>query len=202
MRVAAVRLMGVMLLSYTVASTVRAEPPTPDQMVRDTATATLAEIRQRSDELSKSPEQLYALVEERLVPHFDINLISRQVLGRYWTQATPEQRARFASAFRRTLIRTYAKALLAFKDDNMTWTPAVLSTDATEASVKSTVASSSGSMLTVYYKMHRVGDNWMVNDITIDGVSLVTNYRGIFVNEVRKSSVEDVIDRLERKAAS
>ncbi len=68
--------------------------------------------------------------------------------------------------------------------------------------MKSTVASSNGSTLTVNYKMHRVDDKWLVNDITIDGVSLVTNYRGIFVNEVRKSSVEDVIDRLEKKVAS
>lgn len=202
MHVAAARLAGAMLLFGAAGSVFSVELLPPDQLVRDTANATLAEIRQRSDELSKNPEQLYALVEDRLVPHFDINLIARQVLGRYWTQATPEQRARFASAFRRSLIRTYAKALLAFKDNDLTWAPAVLSADGTEASVKSTVASSNGTALSVNYKMHRVDDKWLVNDITIDGVSLVTNYRGIFVNEVRKSNMEDVIDRLEKKVAS
>lgn len=196
------RLTATMLVFGIAIQSVFAESLPPDQLVRDTASATLTEIRQRSDELSKNPEQLYSLVEDRLVPHFDINLIARQVLGRYWTQATPEQRARFSSAFRRMLIRTYAKALLAFKDDNFEWTPANLSPDATEAVVKSTVVRGNGTALSVSYKMHRVDDQWLVNDITIDGVSLVTNYRGIFVNEVKKSSVEDVVDRLEKKIAS
>lgn len=178
-----------------------AEPVPPDQLVRETAEATLAEIRQRGAELEKTPEALYKLVEERLLPNFDINLISRQVLGRHWSQASPEQRIRFTVAFQRMLIRTYGKALLAFKDGEFEWLPLELSADAAEATVRSGVTHENV-RLSVQYRMRLADEHWRVYDITIDGVSLVTNYRGIFNSEIRRSNVEDVILRLEQKVAS
>jgi phospholipid transport system substrate-binding protein len=201
MRAYAVRLSAVMLLGSIAAQAVHAETPPADQVVRETATAAMAEIRQRSEELANDPASLYALVEQRLLPNFDINLISRQVLGRHWTQANPEQRARFIAAFQRMLIRTYAKALLTFKDGSFEWLPLSAEPDTTDATVRSTITQGD-TRLSVQYKMRLVDERWLVYDITIDGVSLVTNYRGIFNSEIRRSNIQDVIDRLEQKAAS
>ena len=201
MRFGAVHLSAVLLLGSGTTLAVPAEIAPADLVVRETATATMAEIRQRSTELTANPDQLYKLVEERLLPNFDINLIARQVLGRHWTQASPDQRMRFISAFQRMLIRTYAKALLTFKDGSFEWYPLAAGEDPSEAVVRSTITQDQ-TKLSVQYKMRLLEDHWLVYDITIDGVSLVTNYRGIFNSEIRRSNIEDVIQRLEQKATS
>ena len=99
------------------------------------------------------------------------------------------------------LIRTYAKALLTFKDGSFEWLPLSAEPDTTDATVRSTITQGD-TRLSVQYKMRLVDERWLVYDITIDGVSLVTNYRGIFNSEIRRSNIQDVIDRLEQKAAS
>lgn len=197
--------LSVLLMFYLACQTgcgaVLAEPLPADQLVRETATQTLEEIRRRSDEFSKDPAQLHALVDTRLVPRFDVPMIVRQVLGRHWSQANPEQRARFASAFQRMLVRTYSSALLAFKDDVIEWQPAGQESG-DDVTVKSTIRRSNGQALSIHYRMHRVGDDWLVHDVSIDGISFVTNYRGVFNSEIRKYNLEMIIERLERKSAS
>jgi phospholipid transport system substrate-binding protein len=172
-----------------------------DQLVRETATQTLEEIRRRSDEFDKEPAQLHALVEARLVPRFDMPMIARQVLGRHWSQANPEQRARFASAFQRMLVRTYSSALLAFKDDVIEWQPPSQESG-DDVTVKSTIKRSNGQALNIHYRMHKIEDDWLVHDVSIDGISFVTNYRGVFNSEIRKHNLEMIIERLERKSSS
>lgn len=173
----------------------------PDQMVRVTATETLATIRQQGEAFSQNPAPLYQLIEERLVPHFDVNLISRQVLGQHWSRANPEQRTRFSAAFRRMLVRTYAKALLAFREDALEWQPVNFAPGATDALLKSTVTRDGAPPLVVSYKMHLEADRWLVYDVTIDGISFVTNYRGIFNSEIRRNSLDAIIKRMEDKNA-
>lgn len=179
----------------------RADTLPPDQMVRTTATETLATIRQQGEAFSQNPTPLYQLIEERLVPHFDVNLISRQVLGQHWSRANPEQRTRFSAAFRRMLVRTYAKALLAFREDALEWQPVNLAPGATEALVKSTITRAGAPPLVISYKMHLEASRWLVYDVTIDGVSFVTNYRGIFNSEIRRNSLDAIIKRMEDKNA-
>lgn len=179
-----------------------AEPASAEQVVRETATQTLEEIRRRSDEFNKDPAQLHVLVEQQLVPRFDVAMIARQVLGRHWSQANPEQRARFAAAFQKMLVRTYSSALLAFRNDAIEWLPASPADSDGDVTVKSIIRRENGPALSIHYRMHQVDNAWLVHDVTIDGISFVTNYRGAFNSEIRKYNLEMIIERLERKSAS
>ena len=161
----------------------------------------MAEIRQRHAELSDDPEKLYQLVQDRLLPHFDLNTIARLVLGRHWSKASPEQRGRFIVAFQSMLIRSYAKALLTFKDGAFEWLPPETSPDADKAVVSSMIKHNNN-QLSVQYHLRLVDDAWQVYDVTIDGISLVTNYRGTFNSAIRRSNIEDVILRLEQQAGA
>lgn len=176
--------------------------PTPDTIVRTTATEVMREIHSRNAEFAANPEALYLMIEQRLLPHFDFNLISRQVLGRHWSDANAEQRMRFSAAFRRTLVKTYAKALLAFKDDAFEWMPVRMAPDATDALVKSLVTREGAPALTVTYKVHLTDGAWLVQDISIDGVSLVNTYRGQYTQQIRQTTLDRLIQLLEEKAAA
>jgi phospholipid transport system substrate-binding protein len=197
------RLLAVMLaapLALLAAAPVTAAVP-PDQVARETADMTLRQIRARKEELRRDPNQLYALVEQQILPHFDFERISQLVLGQHWRTASPEQRERFRTAFQRMLVRSYSHALIEYDSERIEWAPLRLSAGATDVVVRSNVIRKGGPPIPINYSVHLKNDRWLVYDVTIDAISLVTNYRGTFAGEIRKNGLDALIARLEQKQA-
>jgi phospholipid transport system substrate-binding protein len=171
----------------------------PDQVARETADMTLREVRNREVELRSNPQKLYALVEEKILPHFDFDRTSQLVLGKHWKDASPEQRARFSSAFQGMLVRSYSHALIEYDSERIEWAPLRMNPGTTDVMVRSNVVRKSGPPIPINYNIHLKGNEWLVYDVTIDAISLVTNYRGTFANEIRKNGLDSLIARLEQK---
>jgi phospholipid transport system substrate-binding protein len=178
-----------------------ARPEAPEEFVRGTAELVMGEIRDHADEYSSEPDRLYRLIEEQVVPRFDVAMVSQQVLGQYWGQATPGQRARFMAAFQFMLVRTYAHSLLAYKDDPFEWYPPRAAPGAEDVTVRSSIGLSDGSPMALNYRVRFKDGEWRVYDISIDGVSLIVNYRGMFTHEIRKNGLDALIGRMEMKNA-
>ena len=100
-----------------------AEPTAPHEIIESAAGAIAAELKDRKDYLSENRAELYALINEILVPHFDIRLAGRLVLGNHWTSASSEQRDRFIDAFYEFLLQSYANGVLQFEEDAITVYP-------------------------------------------------------------------------------
>ncbi|MGH8453343.1 MAG: MlaC/ttg2D family ABC transporter substrate-binding protein, partial [Nevskiales bacterium] len=111
----------------------------PDQVARETADITLREIKTRKDELRSNPQKLYALVEEKILPHFDFDRTSQLVLGKHWKDANPEQRQRFSTAFQRMLVRSYSHALIEYDSERIEWAPLRMGPGTTDVLVRSNV---------------------------------------------------------------
>lgn len=191
-------LAGLALLASTAVS---AAPIPPDQVARETADTILREITTRREELRANPQQLYALVEEKILPRFDFERISQLTLGKHWKSATSEQRQRFSTAFRRMLVRSYSHALLEYESERIEWAPLRMSPGTREVVVRSSVVRKGGPPIPINYNVHLKNNQWLVYDVTIDAISLVTNYRGTFANEINKNGVDSLIARLEQKQA-
>jgi phospholipid transport system substrate-binding protein len=174
----------------------------PDQVARETADTALREIKARKQELSADPQKLYALVEQKILPHFDFERISQLVLGKHWKEASPEQRERFSSAFQRMLVRSYSHALIQYDSERIEWAPLRMPPGSTDVMVRSNVIRKGGPPIPINYNIHLKNDQWLVYDVTIDAISLVTNYRGTFANEIRRGGLDSMIARLEQKQAS
>lgn len=171
----------------------------PDQVARETADMTLSEIKARKSELRSDPQKLYALVEEKILPHFDFDRTSQLVLGKHWKEASPEQRERFSLAFQRMLVRSYSHALIEYDSERIEWAPLRMTPSDEEVVVRSNVVRKSGPPIPINYSVHLKNNRWLVYDVTIDAISLVTNYRGTFANEIRKNGLDSLIARLEQK---
>jgi phospholipid transport system substrate-binding protein len=165
-------------------------------LVQQTAERMQQTLRAQREELKQHPERIYGLVEEIALPHFDFDRISQLVLGRHWRTATPEQQKRFIEEFRNLLIRTYATALLDYADRAITYTPVRAPADATEVTVRSEVQQPGSLPVPIDYRMYAQDGTWKVYDVIVDGISLVTNYRTTFSNEVRQGDLETLINRL------
>lgn len=174
----------------------------PDVLVKKTAEDVLAVIKSDADIQAGNQQKIFALAEEKILPNFDFDRVSRLVLGKNWTAATPEQKAAFQAEFRTLLLRTYATALSKYKNQTIEYKPFRMADGATTADVKTQILQKGGQPIEVNYSLAKQGDNWKVFDIVIEGVSLVTNYRSQFAEEVRQNGLDSLNKKLADKNAA
>jgi phospholipid transport system substrate-binding protein len=171
----------------------------PDELVKRTAEDVLTIVKNDKDIQAGDQEKLFALAEEKVVPNFNFDKVSRMVLGKNWTKATPDQKTAFQAEFRTLLIRTYATALSKYKNQTIEYKPLRMADGASSATVKTQIVQPGGQPITVDYTLEKRSDSWKVYDIVIEGVSLVTNYRGQFAQEVRQNGMDSLIKKLADK---
>ena len=168
----------------------------PQQLVRDTSSRMLAAMRAEQDSISQDPARLYVLVEEIVLPNFDFRRMSQWVLGKNWRVATPQQRELFVAEFRQLLVRTYGTALLEYADEELIYLPFTETTEAKSVTVRTEIDQPGVGVIPINYSMYRSNAGWKVYDISISGVSLVTNYRSSYGSIIRNNGIDHLIDQL------
>jgi phospholipid transport system substrate-binding protein len=167
----------------------------PEELVRKTTEDILKDIRLHRDVYNKDYAKLYKMADEKVLLHFDFQRMSQWVLGRFWKQATSEQRVRFSSEFRDLLVGTYSQALLNYTDQKIIYLPVQRKPDDTDVTVKTEVKQSGGQPnIPIYFSLYKNREGaWKVYDITIEGVSLVTNYRSVYATKIREKGMDSLI---------
>lgn len=176
-----------------------AEDVAPDVLVKNTANDVLEIIRKDKDIQSGDMRKISSLAEEKILPHFDFERMSRMVLGKHWSKASKEQQQQFVTEFRSLLIRTYASALTKYRNQAIEYKPMRAQPSDTDVTVRTQIVQPGGQPLPIDYSLVKKEDGWKVYDVVIEGVSLVTNYRGQFSSEVRQSGMDGLIQRLADK---
>jgi len=173
----------------------------PEEIVRQTSDQMLAELTHRKQELQASPGKIYDLVEHVVLPRFDFQRMSRLVLGKYWPRASDSEKSAFVNAFREMLVRTYATALLNYSGQEIVYLPVQRNASSDEVTVNTQVQSSGALPIPIDYRLYRDGDDWKVFDVSIDGISLVSNYRSSFASQIRRHKLSGLIQKLEQRNA-
>ncbi|MDP8568820.1 MlaC/ttg2D family ABC transporter substrate-binding protein [Methylophilus aquaticus] len=171
----------------------------PDQLVKKTADDVIEVIKSDKDIQAGNQQKIFTLAEEKILPNFDFEKVSRMVLGKNWTKATPEQKSAFQAEFKTLLLRTYATALSKYKNQTIEYKPFRMESDADSATVKTAIQQSGGDPISVDYTLSKKADDWKVYDIVIEGVSLVTNYRSQFAQEIRQNGLDSLNKKLAEK---
>lgn len=171
----------------------------PDVLVKSTADEVLAIVKKDKDIQNGDQKKIFALAEEKILPNFDFDRVCRMVLGKNWNSATKEQQAAFQREFRSLMLRTYATALSKYRNQTIEFKPLRAQPNDTEVTVKTQILQPGGQPVGVDYSLEKKAEGWKVYDIVIEGVSLVTNYRGQFSNEIRQSGMDGLIQKLVEK---
>jgi phospholipid transport system substrate-binding protein len=146
--------------------------------------------------------QVAQFVDQTIYPHTDFDKISELVLGKLWNSASSDEKSRFKQEFKTLLIRTYSRAFVEFKDWSVRFLPLEMENGANKVVVKTEVLQPGIQPISVNYRMVLNNGQWKAYDFMIEGVSLVTNYRSTFTNEVKtKGSLSAVIDGLSKRNA-
>jgi phospholipid transport system substrate-binding protein len=171
----------------------------PRALVIDTTEKVLAKIREERTALDANPRLVDQFIIDIVLPHFDFVAMARLVLGKHWRQASPAQREAFVKEFRDLLVRTYATALLEYTEEVVEFQPLTLKPGDTEVTVRTEIDQPGGLGIPVHYRMERQEQGWKVYDVTIDGLSLIGNYRNTFANDIRGGSLDALIDSMKQR---
>lgn len=172
---------------------------TPDVIARNATQEVVAIVKQDRDIRAGNAKKIHALVETKILPHFEFEHMTRLAMGKNWRAASAEQQAALMGEFRNMLVRTYAASLSSIADYDFDYKPFRASAGDTDVTVSVEATKSGAPAIPVDYRVERLNGQWKVYDILVDGVSLITVYRSSFNSEIRKSGIDGLIDSLRRR---
>jgi len=179
----------------------RAADTPPDVLARSTTQEVLAILKQDKEIQSGNLNKVYQLVEAKILPNFDFNRMTQLAVGKHWPRATANQKQALVTEFRNLLVRTYSSSLTAFTNQTVEFRPLTMKPDDTDVTVHSEIRQPGGQPIPIDYSMYKTSFGWKVYDVSIDGVSLVTNYRASFASTIRQSGIDGLIKTLADKSA-
>jgi len=188
-----IAMFGLLLL----AGQAMAEQKSARVAVEESTNLLLAKLIEIQPLYAEDPELFFQQVESSLAPFIDFDGFSRGVMAKYYRRATDEQKSRFVKVFQDKMIRTYAKALLEFDNQRVE----VVESTSTEskrdrAAIDLIVHSNDGTVYTINYSMVLVDEQWMLRNITIEGINIGLQFRSQFSAYMDKygNRIDDVID--------
>ena len=172
----------------------------PNVVVEEAAQLLAEKLDGRKSELADDRAALHELINGILLPRFDRKYSAQLVLGKHWRTADNDQRQRFIDAFYNALLQRYADGVLEYEQDRVEILPYRGDDTKPRTMVRSIVRLDDGSKVPVNYGLVKRENGWLLFDVTIEGVSYVRNFRAELDSEIRATSLNEVIERLEREA--
>jgi phospholipid transport system substrate-binding protein len=191
-----------LLLLALAALPAAAQDVPPDTLVKNVTLEVVDLIAKDKDIKAGSRAKLVALIEAKVLPHFNFTAMTALAMGQNWTKASAEQKKELTEEFRTLLVRTYASALAAYSEQKLDFRPLRAKATDTDVTVNVRVLQPGAQPVTLDYSMEKTANGWKVYDVTVGGVSLVANYRTEFANTVRASGVDGLIKDLRAKNKS
>jgi phospholipid transport system substrate-binding protein len=170
----------------------------PQQVIQDVSDTLQKQLQDKA--FTQDFAQVTRFVNGVIGPHTDFDKIAPLVLGKHWNTASLTEKERFKTEFQTLLVRAYARAFIEYNDWTIQYLPLDMASNASKVLVKTKILQRSLQPIEVNYRMFLSKSNWKVYDILLDGVSLVTNYRSSFSEDIqRRGSLGLVIDNLARR---
>lgn len=173
----------------------------PDALVKSVTGDVLQIVRTDKDIQSGNTRRVIELIDQKVLPHFDFMHMTRLAVGRDWRSATPDQQKALAAEFKTLLVRTYANAFTSYKDQSVDFKPFKMQAGETDVLVRSEIKQPGGKPVQLDYNLAKEANGWKVYDVIVAGVSLVTNYREQFGQEVRAGGVDGLVKSLKKRNA-
>jgi len=175
---------------------------TPHLIIEQAANTMAERLDGRREYLQDHPDELFALINDVLLPHFDTRYAGRLVLGKHWKAASDEQRREFIDVFYDFLLQSYSNGVLKFDQSMVKILPLRGEADDKRMVVKTEMRLDDGTQIPVNYSMRKSSAGWKVYDVRIEGVSYIQNYRNQFNAEIGATGVDAVIERLRTENAA
>ena len=194
------RRISVFLAALLAFAAMPAAANAPNEIIEQAVDLLSEGLDTRRDELAADEEALRDFIDSILLPRFDRDFAAAAVLGKHWRAANDGQKQRFINAFYESLLQRYADGVVEFDMQRVEILPYKGDPKKRTTVVRTQVRLDDGSKIPVDYTLVNREDRWRMFDVKIEGVSYVINFRKELESEIRATSLEAVIQRLERDA--
>jgi phospholipid transport system substrate-binding protein len=171
----------------------------PDLLMKQISDDVIESIKQDKGIQAGDAAKIAALVEAKILPHFDFRRATQVALGANWRRATPAQQEELIGHFRTLLVRTYSGALSSYSGQVIEFSPLRAKPGETEVTVRSRIRQSGAEPIVIEYDMAKEASGWKVFDLRISGISLVATYRSSFAEEIHNNGIDGLIASLAGK---
>ncbi|MDM3871272.1 ABC transporter substrate-binding protein [Porticoccus sp. W117] len=187
-------ILSLLISGFTLASE-------PHSLIESMTDDLLTGMEQYRDTADENPEPFFVYLEERLDGVIDFKWIARNVMGKYRKTASDEQRARFAKVFRRGLVETYGRGLLAYSDEKIVVLPPAGDSGKKRVTVKQEIHGKDKVYPVAYSMGRNKQGQWKIVNVVIGGVNLGKTFRNQFTQAAQKhgGDVDKVIDNWSTK---
>lgn len=192
-------LLTLVLGLFLSCSSAWAQEDSPDALIKKVTEDVLTIVRQDKDIQNGNTKKAIDLVEVKVLPHFDFQRMTALAMGKDWNKASPEQKKRLSEEFKTLLVRTYSNALTGYRDQMVRYKPSKIQSGDTDVVVRTEIVQPGNKPIALNYALEKQADGWKVFDVIVAGVSLVTNYRDTFNQEVRANGIDGLIKMLVTK---
>jgi phospholipid transport system substrate-binding protein len=131
---------------------------------------------------------------------FDTTETAQRALGVHWQQRTPAEREQFVKLFANLLEQTYVSRIDEYGGEHLEYVGEQV--DGDKATVRARIVTSKGTEVAVESRVIQKGDRWLIYDILIENLSLISNYRSQFDRVIRTSSYGELVKRLQARVVA
>lgn len=174
----------------------------PDVLVQQVSSEVLEIVRSDKDIQNGNTQKVIDLVDKKVLPHFNFQHMTALAVGKDWKKASPQQQQQLTGEFKTLLVRTYANALTGYKNQKLVYKPFKMAAGETDVLVRTEILQPGSKPVQLDYSLEKLDAGWKVYDMTVAGISLVTNYRDQFAQEVRNGGVDGLIATIAAKNKS
>ncbi len=171
----------------------------PDVLVRQVTEEVLDIVRKDKDIQGGSTGKAIDLVDAKVIPHFNFRHMTALAVGKDWRKASPQQQEQLAAEFKTLLVRTYSNALTSYKNQKVVYKPFKMNAGDADVLVRTEVQQPGNKPVQLDYSLEKLDAGWKVYDVSVAGISLVTNYREQFGQEVRNGGIDGLIKAIAAK---
>ncbi len=171
----------------------------PTEQIKQTTDKILSIVKDPALKSPSKAQERRRLISKAVDERFDWEEMARRSLGRYWAQRTAEEKKEFVHLFSELVERTYMGKVEDYSGEKVQYEGETIEGD--YAVVKVNIITQKNRDISVDYRLQKEGNEWLVYDVSIEGVSLVNNYRTQFNSIILQSSYENLVKRLKAKVA-
>lgn len=174
----------------------------PDALIRHVTEDVLEIIRKDKDIQGGNAQKAIELVDKKVLPHFNFQHMTMLAVGKDWRKASPQQQQQLTAEFKTLLVRTYSNALTNYRNQKVVYKPFKMGAAETDVLVRTEVLQPGSKAVQLDYSLEKLESGWKVYDVVVAGISLVTNYRDQFAQEIRGGGVDGLIATVAAKNRS
>jgi phospholipid transport system substrate-binding protein len=170
----------------------------PTQQIKQTTDKILSILADSNLKNPSRAQERKQWVSQAIGERFDWEELARRSLAQHWAQRTPDEKKEFIQLYRELLERTYLNKVQDYSGETVRYEGENIESD--YATVKVRILTAKNTEISVDYRVMKKENHWLVYDISIEGVSLVNNYRSQFNSILQKSTYEELVKKLKEKS--